>query len=413
MFFMVCMPRRILHMDLDAFFVSVEQALDPSLRGKPVVVGGDPGGREVVASASYEARAFGVRSGMSLGEARRRCPQAIFVHGRYERYQTASERFMDILSEYTPHIESGGIDEAYMDMSGFEPLYGPVAGVAAEIRRRIRETLNITASVGISSCKVVSKVASDHCKPDGLLEIPPGQEKEFLAPLPVGDLMGVGPKTEAVLVKELGIHTIGELAVLPESILKRRFGVMGEVLHRWANGMGEGSVSQHAPAKSMSRETTFAEDVADRRVLLATLRYLAERVGAQLRGEEKRARRVTLKLRYLDFQTISRHRTLRVPTDLDGAIFEAGGYLLDKSLAERRDRVRLIGIGVGELVDGGVQLSMLDGSAERLAGLSRAVDSIRDRYGFLSVQTGLTLGLRDVFSMEKGDYLLKTPSLSR
>ncbi|MBI4283989.1 MAG: DNA polymerase IV, partial [Chloroflexi bacterium] len=298
----------LMHVDLDAFFVSVEQVLNPELRGKPVVVGGRGGGRGVVAAASYEARAFGLHSGMPLKTASRLCPQTIFIEGSFPRYRDASQKFMAILADFSPFIEPMGLDEAYLDVTGFESLYGSIHQMALAIKRRVKEELGLCASVGVARGKVVAKVASDLSKPDGLIEVANGEERSFLAPLPIGKLPGVGKKTERVL-RSLGIQTIGGLAIMPLSVLSSRFGVSGEALQRFANGIDDRKVEPPAAAKSISRETTFDKDTRDRSFLKATLRYLGERVGADLRGRSKQARCVTLKLRYADFTTITRSHT--------------------------------------------------------------------------------------------------------
>lgn len=405
-------PRQIFHIDLDAFFVSVEQALNPALRGRPVVVGGSPRSRGVVACASYEARAYGLKAGMPTTKAYRLCPHATFLEGRFSRYLEASERFLGILGDFTPDVEPVGIDEAFLDMSGFEPLYGPTMETALRIKRRIRDELGITASVGIATSKVIAKVASDLCKPDGLLEVPPGKERDFLSPLPVSKLPYVGPRTEAVL-KSVRIATIGDLAAIPETKARRLFGATGELLHRYANGIDErGLMWPPAPVKSISRATTFAEDTFDQRLLRATLRYLTERVASELRKEGKEARCITLKLRYDDFKTITRNRALKGTTNAEQVIFDVGEKLLVKALKERPRQVRLIGIGVSSLEMGG-QLDMLDTSSERLSMLNRTVDSVREKHGFTAIQTGLTLFLRGFFSSDQSDYILKTPAISR
>ncbi len=404
--------RQILHIDLDAFFVSVDRVLDPRLRGRPVVVGGEPGLRGVVASASYEARACGVHAGMPLAQAHRLCPQAVFLKGSFPRYQEASERFMGILSDFTPDLEPAGIDEAYLDLTGFESLYGPAWGTALRIKRRIKDELGLTASIGIASSKVVAKVASDMAKPDGVLEVAPGEERPFLAPLPIAKLPCVGPKTEKML-RGMGVTTIEQLASLPSSLLKANIGLLGEVIHGYANGIDERKVEPAAAAKSMSRETTFARDTLDYPFLKGTLYYLSERVGAELRRDGRMARCVALKLRYADFHTITRHRTLREATDADRAIFDVGLELLEKSLGYRRQRVRLIGIGVSSLVGDGRQLSLLHPSTQGWGRLDRVIDRIRSKYGFTAIQRGRTLVLKNFFPMEKGEYLLSTPALSR
>lgn len=404
--------RTIMHVDLDAFFVSVEQALNPELQGKPVVVGGRPGGRGVVAAASYEARKFGLHSAMPLKTAVRLCPQAIFLEGNFHRYRQASHRFMAILADFTPFIEPMGLDEAYLDVTGFESLHGSIRQMAVKIKRRIKEELGLPASVGIASNKVMAKVACEQSKPDGLLEVPKGGERAFLAPLPVGELPGVGEKVKEQLTR-LGIKTIGKLANTPVAVLKNRFGVFGEDLYRRANGGGSDKIEPPAEAKSISRSTTFEKDTRNRPFLKATLRYLAEKVGADLRAQRKQAKCVTLKLRYADFTTITRSQTLEQATDGDEMIFSTDARLMERALSLERQPVRLIGIGVSSLVEPGGQLAMFDSPSQRLAQLDRTIDRIRDKFGFTAIQTGQTLLLKDVFPQDEKDYTLHTPSLSR
>jgi len=401
-----------MHIDLDAYFVSVEQVADPSLKGKPVVVGGRPQGRGVVAAASYEARAFGLRSGMPLVTASRLCPQAIFIQGSFPKYRDASEKFMAILADFSPYLEPMGLDEAYLDATGFESIHGSVKQMALKIKQRVKKELGLNASIGIASGKVIAKVASEMSKPDGLLEVAAGKERAFLAPLPIARLPGIGQKTEPKL-KSLGIDTIGKLSAMPPKALKSHFGASGEVLQRFASGIDDREVEPPAAAKSTSRETTFSQDTKDPAMLESTLRYLGERVGADLRQKGKRARCVTLKLRYGDFTTITRRRTLSQSTDSDQAIFETGQGLLKRALTGEKRAVRLIGIGVSELVEAGRQLDMMDGSAQRQEQLNKAIDRIRKKYGFTAIQTGRTLKLKDVFAGGGEGYSLNTPSLSR
>jgi len=400
----------IMHIDLDAFFVSVEQAANPELKGKPVVVGGRPDQRGVVASASYEARAFGLHAGMPLTTASRLCPQAIFIQGSFPKYQAASQRFMAILADFSPYLEPVGLDEAYLDVTGFESLYGSIHHMAVAIKKRIKDELGLCASIGIASCKVVAKVASELSKPDGLLEVAVGQERSFLSPLPITKLPGIGKKTERIL-NGLGINTIGKLSTMPPSALKSHFGAFGEILWRYSRGIDDRKVEPPAEAKSISRETTFGKDTRDHALLKATLRYLSERVGSQLRQRGKQAKCVTLKLRYADFTTITRRHTLRQSTDSDQTIFDTGVRLLNQALSQQK--VRLIGIGVSNLTEPGRQLDMLDLSARRLEQLNRAIDRIRQKYGFTAIQTGRTLLLKDIFPQNDKGYTLHTPSLSR
>ena len=401
-----------MHIDLDAFFVSVEQVLNPELKGKPVVVGGKPDRRGVVAAASYEARAFGVHSAMPLATASRLCPQAIFIEGNFPRYRDASQKFMAILADFSPYLEPLGIDEAYLDATGFESIHGSIHQMAEKIRQRVKDKLGLCASIGIASSKVVAKVASDLSKPDGLLEVPLGKERSFLKPLPIVKLPGIGKKSEQVL-KGLGVSTIGQLATLPLDVLESHFGAWGKLIHDHANGIGNDKVEPPAPAKSTSRETTFAKDTRDVTLLKATLRYLSERVGSDLRQKEKLAKCVTLKLRYADFTTTTRQQTLTQASDTDQTIFETGLRLLKNELPREKQAVRLIGIGVSNLVEAGRQRDMLDSSALRLERLNTVIDRIRKKYGFTAIQTGRTLRLKDIFPETDEGYTLHTPSLSR
>ena len=385
--------RTIMHIDLDAFFVSVEQALNPELIDKPVVVGGKLGSRGVVATASYEARAFGLHSAMPLSTAFRLCPQAIFIEGNYQIYSEVSKKFMVILADFSPFLEPMGLDEAYMDVTGFESLHGTIHEMALKIKQRVKSELGIIASVGIASCKVVAKVASDESKPDGLIEVPGGQEASFLAPLAIRKLPGVGKKTEQVLVNQ-GIRTIGQLARMPSNALKSRFGVLGDALHWHANGVDNSLVTLPEESKSISRETTFQEDTHDNIFLAATMRHLSEKIGADLRRLGKQTKCVSIKVRYADFTTISRQQTLPQLTDLDETIFRTGNELLQKAITAERQAVRLIGISVSNLSEPGRQLMLMNDSEQRLVQLNRAVDRIRDKYGFTSIQTGRTIGLK-------------------
>ena len=389
--------RTIIHIDLDSFFVSVEQVLNPELKGKPVVVGGKPNRRGVVATASYEARAFGLHSGMPLVTAARLCPEVIFIEGNFARYREFSQKFMAIFNDFSPFIEPMGIDEAYLDVTGFESIHGSIRQMADKMKQRIRNELGLCASIGIASCKVVAKVASDLSKPDGLIEVAPGGERDFLAPLPVEKLPGVG-KQAVKVIKSLGVHTIGGLSRTPSHVLKSRLGTAGEMLHHFANGIDNRQVLPPGEAKSISRETTFGEDTRDRPFLEATLWAQSEKVGAELRKKGKQAKCVTLKLRYADFSTITRSHTLRESVDTDRAIFETGIGLLERALAIEVQAVRLIGIGVSNLVEASRQTTLFAPSARKLEELNKAIDSIRNRYGFDAIQTGRATRLKDILS---------------
>jgi DNA polymerase IV len=384
--------RTIFHIDLDAFFVTVEQVLNPALRDKPVIVGGRPEGRGVVASASYECRKFGVHAAMPLSRAKRLCPQAIFLGGNYRKYTEFSHKFMAILSDYSPCIEPGGLDEAYLDVSGCEN-FGSWRTLALKIKERIRKETGLVASVGIAPCKVVAKVASDLSKPDGLIEVLPGREKNFLALLAVRKLPGVGEKTGKAL-KSAGVETIGQLADMPLELFKSRYGEGMLWLREHAAGIDNSPVEMRGEAKSISRETTFEKDTMNTDFLKATLRYFAEKLGADLRESNKKARTVSLKLRYGDFETINRSSTSREAMNLDDEIFLSGVSLLEKALGKKYKPVRLIGLEVSNLVAGEIQLSLFNGDAKRLEKVDRAIDYIRDKYGFDAIQSGYTLELK-------------------
>jgi DNA polymerase-4 len=382
--------RTILHVDLDAFFVAVEQARDPSLRGKPVIVGGDPSGRGVVATASYEARAFGVRSAMPLRTARRLAPHAIFLRGDGARYAQASRAFHAILRDFSPLVESGGLDEAYIDITGTEGLHGPPLAAADKIRARIRRQLGLPASVGIASGKLVAKVASDRAKPDGVLLVPSGQEAAFLAPMPLRALPMLGPAMERRLF-QAGVSTLGQLASLPDATLRALFGRHGTEVARRARGEDSTPVAGGpSTAKSISREGTFAGDVAAPGQLRAVLRGFSESVAAQLRAAGLRARTVSLKLRFGDFTTISRSVTSREPLNSDDAVFALADRLLAAARGSDKRAVRLIGVGVSGLVPDAVQMRLEPGPSRRDEALSGTLDRIRRKYGRRSLQKGLT-----------------------
>jgi DNA polymerase-4 len=319
---------------------------------------------------------------------------------------------MAILADFTPFIEPMGLDEAYLDVTGFESLHGTIRQMGFAIKKRVKAELGINVSVGIANSKVVAKIASDASKPDGLIEVPRGGEAAFLAPLPIRRMPGVGEKTEPIF-KRLGIDTIGKLAGVPAEGLKKLLGSHGEHLRNMALGMDDSPVQAREEAKSMSRETTFGEDLHDRSVLEATLRYLSERVGAKLRQDSRLARCVTLKLRYSDFATITRNRTLQQVTDADGVIFDAGLLLLRAALLKEKRAVRLVGIGVTGFSESGQQLSLLDDTNLRMEKLDKAVDRIRAKYGFGAIQTGRTMKLKDIFEENERGYNLHTPGLSR
>lgn len=381
--------RIIMHVDMDAFFVSVEEVLNPRLKGKQVIVGGDPDGRGVVASASYRAREAGARSAMPMKTAKRLCPRAIFLKGSPGVYGEFSRRIMEIMGRFTPSVEVVSVDEAYLDMTGCQRLHktGPLT-VAQRIRDAIQNEVGVPASIGIASNKVTAKIASASAKPNGLLYIMPGYEAEFMAPLPIDRLPGVGPSTEAELVK-LGVTTIGGLAGIPEAALKRVFGVRGAGLSSLARGDDRREVeTDEEEAKSIGKEVTYSVDTNDPETLKATLSYLSEKVGARLRRKGLSFRRVTLKLRYADFNTITRSRVIEVPSSGSGDIFKTVKKLLTAALPSRGMGVRLVGVTVSSLAEPDRQAHLFE-NGEKLAmeRLDRSVDRARERFGFATAMT--------------------------
>ena len=374
--------RTILHVDLDAFFASVEQRDRPELRGRPVIVGGEPGGRGVVSAASYEARVFGVHSAMSLSEAARRCPDGVFLPVDGRRYQQASRDVMAILRRFTPQMEPLSIDEAFLDVTGSRALFGDGTAIAALIKTAVRADVGLTASVGVASNKLVAKVGSDLRKPDGLVVVPAGEEATFLAPLPIGRLWGVGAKT-AVVLADYGVRTIGDLAALPANVIESRFGKHGASLAERARGIDTDPVHDGDPAKSVGHEHTFDVDTTDREIIERTLLAMADGVGGRLRSAGVRAGTIAIRLRDSSFETISRQKTLPEPTDMTERIFEVALGLARPEVAAIRARggkVRLLGV-TGSNLGEREQLSLFDTDDPRRRKAIEAADAVRRRYG--------------------------------
>jgi DNA polymerase IV len=380
--------RTILHVDLDAFFASVEQRDRPELRGKPVIVGGDPGGRGVVSAASYEARRFGVHSAMSLREAVRRCPDGVFLPVDGRRYQQASRDVMAILRRFTPQVEPISIDEAFLDVTGSRQLFGEGRAIALAIKAAIREDVDLPASVGVATTKLVAKIASDLQKPDGLVVVEPGEEAAFLAPLPIARLWGVGEKT-AVALADYGIRTIGDLAALAPDVLVRRFGKHGASLASRARGMDDDPVHQGDPAKSVGHEHTFDVDTSDRETIERTLLAMSDGVAGRLRSAGVRASTIAVKIRDSSFRTITRQRTLPEPTDMTDPIFRAAVELARPEV--RGIRVRLLGVTASNLGDR-EQLGLFPTEEPRRRAAIEAADTIRRRYGERAVTRGRLVG---------------------
>ena len=375
--------------DLDAFFVSVEQTLNPALIAKPVIVGGLPNERGVVASASYEARKFGIHSGMPTAHAYRLCPQAIFLRGSFEQYRWFSRRFYKILCSFSPDINMASIDEAYVNIKGTKRLFGPQLVLAKRLKYEINTKLNIPLSIGIARTKIFSKIACDQSKPDGLLAIQPDKEIEFLSPLAVSVLPGIGPKHVAIL-KNLNINTIDELLKTPDWALGVALGNYAKVLKFFING---GDFNSCDRMKSISRETTLAEDTLDKNLIYALFYYLTERACATLRGKKLLANMITVKIRFSDFKTISK-RTKIPPSNAQQIIFEYGTRILQNLLQERK-RVRLIGIALSKFQYDGLQPLIFDIKQRRLNQLNYALDRVRDKFGFNSLYPANTITIRD------------------
>lgn len=369
--------RTILHADLDAFYASVEVLDDPSLAGRPVIVGGRAGERGVVSAASYEARRFGVHSAMPLRTAARRCPQGVFLPGRPDRYRELSEQVMGIFASYTPLVEPISLDEAFLDVSASAAAFGDGETIARRIKARVRDEVGLVVSVGVATNKLCAKVASDLRKPDALVVVPPGGEAAFLAPLPIRRLWGVGPQAQAALA-EHGVTTIGQLAALTSETLHRRFGRHGDDLASRARGVDRAPVEPfHAP-KSVGHEHTFSTDTADVGRLEATLLDLAESVATRLRRHGLVAGAVQLKLRYEGFETLTRQAPLSRQTSESEVLYLGVVELLRRTLTAGRG-VRLVGVTAISLADA-QQLTLFD-DGTRHDRLTRSIDLVRERYG--------------------------------
>jgi DNA polymerase IV len=371
---------------MDAFYASVEQLDHPAYRGKPVVVGADPKGgtgRGVVAACSYEARPFGIRSAMPISRAYRLCPTAVFLRPRMSRYAEMSERIFEILRTYTDLMEPLSIDEAFLDVTASQRLFGPAAEIGRKMKARIRSELGLVASIGLAPNKFLAKVGSDLGKPDGFVVVEPGGERAFLDPLPLSRLWGVGPKTEARL-RDLGLQTIGQIAGTSVGALEEALGQAGRDLWELANGRDDRPVEPEQEAKSIGAEHTFAEDTADRTLLRRTLLELADRVGHRLRCDECLAGGVTLKFRDDRFHTLTRAVILDDPTDVGDDLFRAAWGLLGRVEWKGR-QVRLLGVTATRLQPAGQppagQLSLFGRKPDTRRDLARTVDTIQQRFG--------------------------------
>ncbi len=380
------MQRTVLHADMDAFYASVEQRDDPSIRGRPVIVGGT-GMRGVVTAASYEARVFGVHSAMPTAQARKLCPDGVYLRGNMAKYTTESRRIFEIFRRFTPVVEALSVDEAFLDLTGTERLLGPAPRVAADLRRAVRTETGLAVSCGIAPVKMVAKIASDIAKPDGVCLVPGARVREFLSPLPVGRIWGVGPVAQRRL-EQFGISTIGDLADAAPDALERALGSWGPRVAALARGEDEREVEAYRESRSYSEENTFGTDVSDGRTLRRTIRAHAEAVARRLRNDEVRARGVMLKLKLARplgggrYPLVSRSLTLPVATDDGAEISEAAMRLLGRSGVS--EPVRLVGVAVSRVESGApTQLALIPAGGEdpRRRRLNEVVDEVRRRFG--------------------------------
>lgn len=390
--------RTIFHLDLDAFFVSVERILDPKLNGKPVIVGGDPKyGRGVVAACSYEARQYGLHSAMPIRTAYKLCPHGIYMHGHGDEYTRFSKAVKNILEQYAPLIEQASIDEFYLDMTGTQRMYGSMFAFASRIQKEIRDKLQLPCSIGIGSNKTVAKIGSDCMKPTGITYILPGMEKEFLAPMPVETIPGVG-KVMKQSLNARGIYRIGDITKLPSDYLSAAFGKYGIDLWRKAYGEGTEYLTIQRTRKSISRENTFGNDITNEEEIKNNLFYLTGKVCQSLRNKGWEASTIDIKLRYIDFQTITRAKTIK-PTDDDKIIFETAWSLMKKART-RRVGVRLIGVGVTNFSPFNEQEYLFEDYEVKRKKMLRAVTLVRDKFGYESLLIGCAKIEREIIKQK-------------
>lgn len=389
------MSRTILHIDMDAFFAAVEQNDHPEWRGKPVVVGADPQGgrgRGVVSTCSYEARRFGIRSAMPISKAWQLNPDAIFVHPRGRRYAGVSKQVMAILANFSPQVEQLSIDEAFLDISSTQKLFGGAEATAWRIKAEIRTETHLTASVGVAPNKFVAKIASDLRKPDGLVIVPDGSVSTFLAPLEIARLWGCGPKTVPVL-NAMGIFTIGDLATRTQEELVDRLGQAGIHFWRLAHGLDERPVHDEHVAKSMSRESTFMNDCDDEAELRKTLLGLVDDLAYDMRQHGLRGRTITLKIRLSDFSTFTRSHTLDAATDASAELYRQACALFD-SFPRKGRRVRLLGVAASQLQGEEAQLDLFAGGEVRRDRVDDVMDDVRKKFGVKAIHRASLLGRR-------------------
>ncbi len=404
--------RCIVHIDIDAFFASVEKLLDPSLEGKPVIVGGLSHERGVASTASYEARKYGVYSGMPLQKAYQLCPDGVFLRGNHRLYADFSRRFHQILSRYTPDIEMASLDEAYLDFSRCRALYSSFPETSQRIKQAVEKELKLSVSVGIAANKILAKLATNRAKPGGLVEIKPGCEESFLKELPIESLPGIGPKAQAVL-HMLNIRKIKDLWGLPRPTLRALFGLKGEEIHLQSHGIDNRPLDLSEGQKSISRETTFLKDIWEKRLLLAHLAYLCDRLSLALRKNHCFAHIIEVKVRWSDFETEARRRLLVDPVQEMDDIFRIARELFSELFQGARLSLRLVGVKASDLVRGRT-LSLFEPNSLHKESLGSAVSEVRKKYGFGSLLTARERMLGDVYSFTKErGFVLKTASLTK
>lgn len=378
--------RTIFHLDLDSFFVSVERVLDPSLKNKPVIVGADPKyGRGVVAACSYEAREFGLHSAMPIKQAYKLCPNGIYLHGHFKEYERFSIAVRELLAKYSPQLEQASIDEFYLDFSGCEKIYGSLFLFASKIQKEILDKLSLPCSIGIGSNKTIAKVASDFNKPMGITYVINGMEKEFLAPMPVGTMPGIGKETVKILHSK-GFYTLGEIANISEDYLCTVFGKYGSDMWAKANGKGREFLSFPCERKSISHERTFGVDELNRSKIESVLFRLTGKVCQSLREYDWLTSTISIKLRYSDFVTITRAKTI-APTDDDKVVFDTAVNLFRKAYT-RRVAIRLIGIHLTNFSLNSEQEKLFYDEEFLRKQMLRAVTKIRDKFGYDSIKVG-------------------------
>jgi len=405
--------RTIVHVDMDAFFASVEQVLRPELQGKPVIVGGRAEDRSVVASASYEAREYGVCTAMPTAEAHRRCPEGVFLRGTYAHYDEFSRRVEVILGRFAPVVQKASIDDFYLDLTGCERLHGPALPAAERLKQRIRRETGLNASIGIGANRLIAKIAGERAKPNGIIEVRPGYESAFLRGMDVDVIPGVGNRTLEAL-RRLNLRRIEDLARIDPALLEATFGNKGARLAANARGEDDSTLDTDSVPRSISRETTFEQDIDDRTFLEAMLYYLTERAARHLRAIGMQARTVSVKVRYSDFKTPSRARSLPLPTDQEDIFYEVAAALM-RRLLDRRMRVRLIGVTLSNLHPVCEYQGDLwkQAAEEKRRRLHDSLDRVRDRFGFSIITAGPTLRLLRKLEHDREGFRLRTSCLSR